>query len=148
MTFILPDFIFAGKKAMDYGEHEAMSRCLECGDDISYGRRNRKFCCEKCKNTWHNRRTRGERLAKSRVMTVLNRNYAILSGILEAGGTSAGLEQLKGMGFNFGYCTSYHKVRRHDEYVCFDITFTLMGDKVVSIRKLPLVSLKDFGNTL
>ena len=81
-------------------------------------------------------------------MTVLNRNYAILSGILEAGGTSAGLEQLKGMGFNFGYCTSYHKVRRHDEYVCFDITFTLMGDKVVSIRKLPLVSLKDFGNTL
>ena len=30
-----------------------------------------------------------------------------------------------------------------------DVTFTtLMGDKVVSIRKLPLVSLKDFGNTL
>ena len=136
------------KKTMEYGENEKGKRCLECGDDITYGRKGRKFCCDRCKNTWHNRKTRGTRLAKARVMTMLNRNYSILNGILEAGETSAGVEQLNRMGFNFGYCTSYHKIRRHDEYVCFDIKFTLIGSEVVSIRKLPLVSLKDIGNTL
>lgn len=127
---------------MDYGEKEKKTRCLECGDDISYGRTNRKFCCDRCKNTWHNRRTRGTKLAKARVMSILNRNYSILNGILEAGGTSAGVDQLKGMGFDFDYCTSYRKIRRHDEYVCFDIAFKIMADEVVSIRKLPVMSVK------
>lgn len=142
LDFYCNGFHICLKKTMDYGEDERKTRCLECGDDISYGRRNKKFCCDKCKNMWHNKRAQGTRIAKSRVMTILNRNYSILNNMLESGCTSADLDQMRGMGFNFDYCTSYRKVRRHDEFFCFDIAFTIVASEVVSIRKLPVVSRK------
>ena len=53
-------------------------RCLECGDKISYGRSDKKFCCEDCKNRHHNHKVRSSRSVKRRVVSALERNYDIL----------------------------------------------------------------------
>lgn len=118
------------------GEEKVM--CLECGHDILYGRGDRKFCCSKCKNSYHNKRLQRSRAAKARVLNALEKNYSILERLLKNDITVISLTELKGYGFNTDYFTSYCKVRRHDEFSCFDIRFMIMSSAVVSIKKVSL----------
>ena len=52
--------------------------CLECGA-IFYGRSNRKFCCDACKNKYHNRHFQDIRNRKLRVKSVLAVSYTHLT---------------------------------------------------------------------
>ena len=54
---------------------EVQPSCLECGDRIEYGRQDKKFCCEECKNRYHNRQARRSRVFRLRVMSALEKNY-------------------------------------------------------------------------
>ena len=121
---------------MGYDTERRESRCLECGDMIEYGRQDRKFCCTSCKNRFNNRRTRGSKAVKARILNALEKNYAILERLLKLGMTSLSAAQLRQLGFNFDYVTSYHKVRRHDEFCCFDISVTVMASRVISIERM------------
>lgn len=121
---------------MEYNADRRESKCLECGDTIEYGRQDRKYCCTSCKNRFNNRRTRGSRAAKARIMNALEKNYSILERLVKLGMTSMSTAQLRQMGFCFDYVTSYHKVRRHDEYCCFDISVTVMSSRVISIMRM------------
>lgn len=116
-------------------EHH-VAKCLECGDEIVYGRRGRKFCCSVCKNRFNNRKAKDSRKAKTRIQNALERNYAILGRLLRSGRTSIDVSELRQLGFNFGYVTSYHKTRRHDEFGCFDISFIVMSSKVIEITRI------------
>lgn len=114
-------------------------RCLECGENIVYGRTDKKFCCAGCKNRWHNRQVRNSRIFRMRVMSSLDRNYRILSGLVSDGVTDIEVSTLSQMGFSFTHVTSYRKVRRHTEMWCFDIKFVLTETWVKSIsRVLPV----------
>lgn len=71
---------------MDYVIEKAPKhRCLECGEEIDYGRINKKFCCTKCKNDFHNKRLQHAHAVKARVQNVLEKNYAILERLLKRG---------------------------------------------------------------
>lgn len=124
---------------MDYNTEEERrhSVCLECGDEIRYGRQDRKFCCEACKNRYNNRKARSSRSTRLRVMNALDRNYRLLDRLLKLGMDSLDLVELRNMGFEPAYVTSYRRLRCHDEFCCFDIRFIMTATKICSLSRLP-----------
>lgn len=124
---------------MEYSESKSVrdARCLECGDEISYGRTDKKFCSETCKNRYHNKRTRSARAARIRTLNALEKNHTILDGLLERGITEIGLMELRQLGFSTDHVTCYRKCGHHDEYCCFDIMYRMTASRISRIARLP-----------
>lgn len=108
-------------------------RCLECGDTIRYGRKDRHFCCAECKNKYHNRKVRRSREMKRRIQAVLSRNYEVLEGLLRLEINSLNLYDLSLLGFRREYSTAYRKCGTHNEYHCYDIKYFLTSNRVFGI---------------
>lgn len=128
--------IFEEKTAMKFKiQEEGEGSCLECGSAF-YGRKDKQFCSNGCKNAWHNRLMRERRKFRMEVVTVLSRNYEILEGLLKENRQSAGLAELSALGFDPGFVTGHRKGRyRHDEYDCFDISYYRSGTKIFNVRR-------------
>lgn len=128
---------------MEYGikKIRQLPRCLECGEKIRYGRIDKKYCCEDCRNRHYNNLMKASRTFRRRILAILEKNYNILEEILRAGADSIDLSDLLQMGFVPGVVTSYHKIRRHDEYSCFDIKYIMTDSRIYSISKIQNVSL-------
>lgn len=120
---------------MKYDE-EQRGRCLECGDVLPYGRSDMKFCCVSCKSRYHyvNRgHLRGLRL---RTIGALDRNHEILESLLGEGVTSINVPDLAQMGYRFDCITSYHKVRNHNEYRCYDLKYFMSASRVFGLARV------------
>ena len=128
---------------MEYGKKNSRStsRCLECGDTIAYGRSDKKFCSENCKNRHHNHQSRSSRSLKRRVTAMLERNYEVLDELVRSGIESVRLSDVILMGFNPSYATSFRKLRSHQEYLCFDIRYIMTPSRLCSISKIQNLSL-------
>ena len=128
---------------MKYAKREKkMPVCLECGDKIKYGRTDKKFCCEECKNRHNNKMAKFSRANRRKVMAMLARNYAILEQMIKSGIKSAEVTDLISEGFVPDCVTGYHKNRfKSDEYSCFDIKYKMTDSRVYSISKIRNVSL-------
>ena len=122
-------------KTMGYktNENEETPRCLECGDTLNYGRSDRKFCGAKCKNAYHNRRTHDIRAVHYKVVGCINRNYEILDKLVKLGISSIDIPDVVQMGFSPDYSTSYHKVRTHDEFRCYEIKYFMTQNRLFNI---------------
>ena len=119
-----------------------MPVCLECGDKIRYGRIDKKFCCEECKNRHYNKLARSSRAYRRKIMARLARNYQILEQMIKSGEESVELTDLVSAGFTPESVTGYHKNRfKSDEYWCFDIKYMMTDSRVYSISKIRNVSL-------
>ena len=117
-----------------YTKEEKAFKCLNCGK-IAYGRSDRKFCCQQCKNAWHNARTRESRLYRSRIITALGRNYNVLRSALERGELSIDLMTLQDRGFRPCYVTGHRSVRYGSDVCrCFDISYCQSASRVYRIR--------------
>lgn len=112
--------------------------CLECGDIITYGREDRKFCSDRCKNKYHNDIAHRHRSAQIKVIRALSKNYRILDSLLMEGIYSMNLMDLAQMGYNKEYATSYQKVRGRNEYRCFDIKYCLTPTRIMKIERIEL----------
>lgn len=110
--------------------------CLECGDVITYGRRDRKFCSDQCKNKYHNDIEHRRRSVQVKVIKALNKNYRILDSLILEGYESADLVELSQIGFNKDYATSYQKRRGRNEYGCFDIRYCLTPTRLIHIQRV------------
>lgn len=111
--------------------------CLECGDVMPYGetRANKKFCCTKCKNDYHNKEVRDMRALHARYIRLIEKNYSILSNLIKMGITSMSRAQLASLGFNFSYMTSSHRVGAHDENMCYDIQYSLSSMRIFGLKR-------------
>ena len=94
--------------------------CLECGT-IFYGRTNKVFCCEACKNRYHNRKYQEIRNVKLRVRHILEKNYTILSGLVSDKISSIGRDELMLKGFNPEYVTGCMRMNKRELCYCYDI---------------------------
>ena len=126
-------------------------RCLECGDRISYGRSDKKFCSDDCRNRHHNHLARSSRILKRRITSALDRNYEILDNMLKDGTGSIRMEDAIFHGFNPHYATSFRKQGRHVLYHCYDICYMMTPSRISSISKiqnlsLPLQAIDEFEN--
>ena len=128
---------------MDYGNKKIkhMPRCLECGEQIRYGRTDKKYCCEDCRNRHHNSMMKDSRAFRRRTLSILSRNYSILEEFIKFGIRSVDLSYLLQRGFVPGIVTSYRKVRKHDEYSCFDIKYIMTETRIYGMSKIQNVSL-------
>ena len=115
--------------------------CLECGDKIKYGRTDKKFCSDDCRNRHYNSKLRMGRTYRRRTLAMLDKNYELLEEILKSGQDSADFTYLTTMGFNPDAVTFCHHSRRHDIYACFDITYKMSERRIYSISKIQNVSL-------
>ena len=118
---------------------EEKQTCLECGREI-YGRPDKKFCSLKCKNGHNNREMMHWRWYHNRVLTGLNTNHRILDRMEKEGVKSAGMEELRIMGFDPSYMTGSRRGRHvHEERYCFDISYCQSESRIYNIRRLDIV---------
>ena len=110
--------------------------CLECGDQIRYGRTDKKFCCDECRTKNYNERARKSRIFKRRVMNALVRNYNLLDKLIKSDMDSIDLLSLVTLGFIPSLMTSYRKNGKHDECGCFDIRYIMTRTRIYSISKI------------
>ncbi len=116
-------------------------KCLECGDDMGYGRSDRKFCSDACRKKHHNQKHRDHRLTRQRVSRAIDKNYLILEQLLNSNITSLSLSEAIGMGFVPGFVTSYFKARTHIQLCCYDIKFSMSDSRIFGISKIQNLSL-------
>ena len=110
--------------------------CLECGDELGYGRADRKFCSDACRNRFHNRHVQSSRRFKQKVNLALDRNYDILDSIRKTSLKSIEVADLENMGFRKDYFTSYVKRSTKELYMCYDIKYAIFHGRVTSISKM------------
>lgn len=118
-----------------------LPRCLHCGEQIKYGRTDKKYCCDECRNQHHNEQTKSGRAVRRKILAQISGNYEILDRVLKAGMDSVDMFDLVVMGFVPGIVTSYRRVGRHDVFACFDIKYIMTTTRIYSISKLENVSL-------
>lgn len=122
---------------MEYKKYERhMPRCLECGDQIRYGRTDKKFCCERCKSKFHNAQMKSTKAYRTKINSILGRNYDLLDEIVKSGHDSVQLIDIMARGFVPGVVTSYHRVGKHDVFNCYDIKYIMTGTRLFSIVKI------------
>ncbi len=115
--------------------------CLECGTTL-YGRANKRFCCESCKNRYHNKRYQAERNLKLRIKTVLDRNYSILSSLVSGNVYSVERQDLQLLGFNIDYMTAFSKIHNRECCSCYDISFIRTPTRIYNIHRKLLTAVK------
>ena len=117
-----------------------MPKCLNCGEQIKYGRTDKKYCCEECKNKHYNEQSKSGRAFRRKILSQLMSNYEVLNTLFKAGVYSVDLIDAVTMGFVPGIVTSYRRVGKHDEFGCFDIKYIMTKMRIYSISKLENVS--------
>lgn len=120
---------------MAYKIPEEQHYCLECGDPV-YGRTDRKFCSNTCKNKYWNHKKWTWIGYRNRVLSILERNHDILVQLLQWHVTSMDKEDLLRLGFNFDYITAYRKVRGHHQCNCFDILYYETETRLMRISRV------------
>lgn len=121
---------------MNYIENEETERCLECGDSLEYGgRKGRKFCSEACKNSYHNKKAHDARHLHLHIISSLNKNYEILSKLIQIRIDKLDLSLLYQLGFNPSFITGYRKVKNHNEFSCFEFSYILTETKIYNLHK-------------
>ncbi len=117
-----------------------MPKCLQCGTQIKYGRTDKKFCCDECRNRHYNEQTKSGRAFRRKILSQLVTNYDVLDTLFKAGISSVDMIDAVTMGFVPGIVTSYRRVGKHDEFGCFDIRYIMTKMRIYSISKLENVS--------
>lgn len=129
------------KLAMSYKKLSinAGQECLNCGDPIVYGtgRSDRRFCCEDCKNAWHNEKKTGSwHRYRDRVNTKLEHNRNILWKLYKMGIKSIDRLSIKSLGFDDDYATSFYKVGKKCIVCCFDMKYETTPTRLRNIACL------------
>ena len=124
-------------KRMAYKKpHLEPLECLECGKEIHYGRTDRKFCSEECKNKYHNDRHRYSRNVHYKVLNGIERNYDILNRLYRSRISSIDIGDLQALGFRLEYSTGYRKSNRHDEFRCFEFKYYITRNRLFGLKKV------------
>ena len=114
-----------------------MANCLECGKELNYGgRTDRKYCSDSCRNRHNYKRNKDSLLYRERVLRHIEKNYEILSELLERGEKSKSLVDLAENGFNSFFFTTMKKVKTHNECRCYDIKYFLSENKIFGIERV------------
>lgn len=110
-------------------------KCLECGKDF-YGRADKKFCSDSCRNAYHNRSNSNDEVIIKRVNRILRKNRLILSQLNPDEKTKVPLKKLTKLGFDFDYITSIHVTKEAKQYrFCYDQGYLQINDTYILLVK-------------
>ena len=126
----------SNRKMDNTGKKRKRSDCLECGEPIRYGRTDKKFCSEECKNRYHNQLANNYLKLHSKIMHTLDKNHRILAHCLANGLSSVSLGDAIQWGFNPDFVTGVDRNRLRPEYRCFDIKYLRSETTLYHISKI------------
>jgi predicted nucleic acid-binding Zn ribbon protein len=135
------NFVLKKNNVMGYENMlEQRAHCLECGEEIVYGRSDKKFCSDECRSHHHNRHHRSGRYYRRMVTSILDRNYEILDDLVSNGVQAIWVADAIAMGFNPAYVTSYRKHGKRTMCHCYDISYITTDNRMTSISKIQNLS--------
>jgi len=119
-------------------EEDKVRHCLECGKELN-GRYDRKFCCTKCKNHYHNERSVLVKRYHERIGRYLKTNYGILDKLYKMELKSYSMDDLVGMGFRPEVCTSCRVVKgKITEHSCFEYKYRISEARMFKLKRIEI----------
>ncbi|MBN1118343.1 MAG: DUF2116 family Zn-ribbon domain-containing protein [Bacteroidales bacterium] len=110
--------------------------CPECGDPI-YGRIDKKFCSDQCRNVYNNRNMGYSNNYVRKVNLILRKNRKILEDLNPNGKTKVHIHQLQKKGYDFNYFTSQYITKTGNVYhFCYELGYLrLENDFFALVRR-------------
>ena len=103
-------------------------KCLECGDAL-FGRIDKKFCSDQCRNTYNNKLNSDDNNYIRNINNILRKNRRILEGLAPNDKAKAHREKLLELGFNFNYFTSIYTTKDNRVYYyCYDYGYLPLSE--------------------
>jgi hypothetical protein len=94
--------------------------CMECRHTL-FGREDKKFCSDQCRNSFNNRQNKDFNSYARKVNSILRKNRRILSDLNPDGKRKLPKDELVRQGFDFKYYTSSFITKNDKEYrYCYD----------------------------
>lgn len=107
---------------------EAKRTCEQCGTEI-FGRADKRFCSDYCRNVKHNAENRDYSNYMRRVNNILRKNRRILAKYNPNGKSKILASVLMEEGFNFGYFTNIYETKKGGKYYfCYDQGYIHLED--------------------
>ena len=111
-------------------------KCLECSTEI-YGRVDKKFCSDQCRNTFNNRTQAVQNKYIRRVNYILRKNRRIMEELIE--GSEKNVKRVKRndmleKGFNFDYYTNIYSTKNNKYYYfSYEYGYNVLEDNYLAI---------------
>lgn len=103
-------------------------QCLVCETPI-YGRVDKKYCSDYCRNAHHNIRNRDATNYMRKVNNILRKNRRILERFNPNGKSKVKESTLMEEGYNFGYHTNVYNTKKGGKYYfCYDQGYIKLED--------------------
>lgn len=116
-------------------EEQNTKSCLECGEPI-YGRSDKKFCSDQCRNTYNNNLNRDDVNFMRRINHILRKNRRILAKLNTGNKTNVTRKQLLDEGFNFSYFTNIYTTKSGKHYFfCYEEGYLKTGEEWFTLVK-------------
>jgi predicted nucleic acid-binding Zn ribbon protein len=93
----------------------AQRKCLECGEPF-YGRSDKKFCSDQCRNSHNNRLDVDTKNLIRNTNNRLRKNYKILTNLNKSGKTKITRLKLFDQNFDFHFFTSIYTTKTGSVY--------------------------------
>lgn len=95
-------------------------KCLCCGK-VVFGRSDKKFCDDQCRNAYNNSLNSDNAPAVRSINNILRKNRRIMAELNVSGKTKVPRNKLTELGFNFNYFTNLLKTKTGNTYYfCYE----------------------------
>lgn len=102
--------------------------CPECGRPV-YGRIDKKFCTDACRNSYNNKVNAANTKYMRQVNNILGKNRRILKALNPGGKIKLHREKLLKKGFDFDYHTNTYQTKAGDTYhFCYEQGYLMLED--------------------
>jgi len=111
-------------------------KCQECGTEI-YGRVDKKFCSDQCRNTYNNRTQAVQNKYIRKVNYILRKNRRIMEELIS--NTDKNVKRVKrndllDKGFNFDYYTNIYSTKTNKYYYfSYEYGYNVLEDGYLAI---------------
>lgn len=116
--------------------------CLECNTHLRYGRKDRKFCSQECRSSYHNKNNAIRNKDKKIHDNIMKKNYKIISSFYKGENIIIQKSSFDELGFQFNYFTTVYRSNKNIYYFIYDIGFTPIVKN--NIQKLLIVNYKNY----
>ena len=108
-------------------------KCVEC-NQLVWGRTDREFCSNKCRNTYNSQKNSESKMMIRLVNRILKRNYSILAELKSEGIATALISELKMNGFRFDHFTFADMTQDNQiSYFCYDQSYRTKENSMVTL---------------
>ena len=105
--------------------------CPECSKPV-FGRVDKKFCSDACRNSYNNKVNAASTNHMRNVNNILAKNRRILAGLNPEGKRKTHRDQLLMRGFDFDYHTSSYTTKAGDTYhFCYEQGYLLLQEGLI-----------------